>query len=367
MNRKGLLTGFERARDCREAPNSSTEGKVKDALKELVGSEPPEFTGAKEATWDLQSGVEASVTSNTRIVEAGYQANMLASEYEVTFRKYRMQTPEDESYDELVYEICIPAPGSGVVPSAWTKHRYVDPSLTFEKLVSDQVFHAETRPKPELMSLSEKYIRRIDEYDDLETSTERLCAADLEMLAKILSSAITYEGDPFEECQPIGSQQQLAEPESTTALQELFDSVADNGAVKYSLRKRIPVPLSDSGVSAYISIFIDDSEYGDLTAHARRSTQPEWMATLVITAHAVGESHKLQLIKQLNGELKCSLAMDMSPLDRINPVVNDIMSRVFDTEVPFKLPKTEHISAGIDEANQAQVDFFDRLLQELRG
>jgi len=361
MTRESLLIDFELARVCQEAPIESQIKDLKHALEIIVSNALPECAGVKEASWTLQCGVEVSITSADRIGDSGYTTNMLASTYEIAFRRYHGDVADQDNYTELVYEICIPAPGSIAVPSAWRKKRYVN---------SDEEFAAEANKlflsphlKPEYTSLSERYIAELADDADSDESLEKLSVNDLVMLANVLTQTIDFQDDPFSESGDSILNGAPADNKSVAAFQNLLESVTDRGMSKFTKVKRVPIKLIDPNASAYLSIYLDDSEYGDLAFHAKRSIRPEFTVTIVIQTDEV--THKLQFICSLDGTLACTSSMDMSPLERINPIVGEVMRRILESDTSHFELKSMGLNPDLDRANQSQLEFFSRLVEEL--
>lgn len=361
MKRESLLIDYELARAGKEAPTDTQIEDLRDALNTIAGDTIPEFSGIKEASWTLPRGVEVSVTAASRMAEVGYGNDMLASEYEITFRRYHDKSPKRNNYSELRYEICIPAPGSNVSPSAWRKVRHVDPPAQFDADLDELLSNPEGN-KPAYSSLAVMYIVALSKDDDREV-LDAMSVNDLVLIANTLDQTTEFEEDPILSFVSGALDGAPANNISVASFQDHFEQIAEQGMTKYTRTKRFPVPLQDPDASAYLSIFIDDSEYGSLAEHAKKSIQPEWMVTLVINSPQA--THKLQLIRQLNGGVVCHTVTDMTPPERISSAVNEVMKRVLETDATYLTLKSMELSQDLDGANQTQVEFFSKVLEEL--
>ena len=362
MSREALLIDFALAGANIEAPITTGEADIRTKLDVLVSDVPPEYSGTTEATWTLPSGVEVYLKATSTIIEAGYDANVLASEYEITFCHQQGQMPSLGQNTELVYKICIPAPGSIVAPSATRMSRQAgspdDIDRGIEKILQGRP------PRGSTVGLY-AYFEDIDE--GLINETGDLSVNDLAMLKNVLAKTTEFDGDPLTDYQNGCFQSPPADHQSVSTIQGLLDSVADKGVAIHRRKGLVSVPLLDPTSSAYISIYIDESIYGDLTEHARRSNRPEWIMTLVICDMTSQITHRLQLIRQLNGELKCASSMEMPTKKRVQPLASEAIKRVLEYYTPQPIPSSIYLDPDLegDGANQEQLNFFSEVLKAL--
>jgi hypothetical protein len=369
MRREELLQGFEKTHYSLETADQALEESIKNKLLGLLTDRKPNYTGVKEASWVMRSGVQVNVRASTQLDQDPLNPHdgYLATKYEITFHRDTSESqtrPGEERYAELYYELAFPAPGTIDISSTWRS--YIEVDRAQENVLNET--HA-SMDSLEFESAFDIIMARIaanslDEYDeDEEAESHKVTIEDLIMLAMVLQNPHKFNGDPILIYIKGELNGDAAGKGSSNLLESLLEGIVGRGTTHYSRKVTLPLHFDDPSSTGKVHIYMDVSEHGTLSVLDNTSVRPLWMVTIEIASQNDPIIHKLQLIKQFDGNLRCTDPMDMSNEDQMQLLDSGILPKIYDL-------KKIHSDAlrkvvGLDGANQKQLLFFDRVLADL--